>query len=396
VLLALWGWMGAIVVISLFAMALGAPARTCGLAAALGLAPALATLLLTPRWGQNWAGAIAIDSWTAAAAAAVALTGGVASPLSALFLVGPALALRLGGASRAGDAAAIAVLGFALAALTGAWGGVAANPPAPGAFVVLALAFAGWLIAAPLTPAPRPRPAPEPEPRKDDAMVQRFAEAAHELRTPLGHIMGFAEIMQRQVFGPLPAKYAEYVDLIMESSRRMHLLASDWLDAGRLQAGRYSIHREEIDLARLVREAAEAARFAASAKDQRVSIVGADQETPFHADARALRQILDNLLANAVKFAPAGGAIVARLIPGPNAAILDVQDNGPGIPLAERERLGRAFERGLDVGGVEGAGLGLSIAAALAQAHGGRLDILDAEGGGALMRVVLPVVQAPG
>ncbi|MDX2235163.1 MAG: HAMP domain-containing sensor histidine kinase [Hyphomonadaceae bacterium] len=410
VLFALWAWMAGVVIVSLFASVLGQPARACALAAALALAPAVAMLLLAPRWGEKWAEAVAIDSWTASAAAAVALTGGAASPVSAVFLIGPALALRVAGPGRAGEAAAIAVAGFAVAALMSAVAGVAGPSPAAGAFTVLALALAGWLMAraaparapaavatpvvSPSVPAPQVPPVQAPAPQ-GAALLAGFAEAAHELRTPLGHIIGFAELMQRQIFGPLPAKYAEYVDLILSSGRRMNALASDWLDAGRIASGRYAIQREALDLAAIVREAAVAAGFAAQARGQTVRAVGADAGAPFFADARAVRQILDNLLANAVKFSPPGGTITARLIAGPNAAILDVEDEGPGIPAADRARLGRAFERGVHDGAVEGAGLGLMIVGALAEAHGGRLDILDAEGGGALMRVMLPAVQAP-
>lgn len=382
--------------VSALAFLLGAPARACALAAAVGLAPAVSTLLLAPRWGENWAATAAVDGWSVAAAAATALTGGAVSPLSSLFLIGPALGLSLFGPGRAAEAACLAVAAFALSAVAAGAAPVVGAPVAPGAFTVLALALAGWLMvtaaprAAARGPAPVSPPAPTPA-HAPDAMTRRFAEAAHELRTPLGHILGFAEIMQRRMFGPLPEKYAEYVDLIASSARRMNALATDWLDMARLDAGRYAIVREPVDLAVIAREAVRAAQIAASEKNQSVTLMGGDFKAPFEADARAMRQILDNLLVNAVKFAPEGGRIVVRLIAGSHAAVIDVEDNGAGIPDVDKERLGRPFERGAGVGGVDGAGLGLTLVKALAGAHGGRLDVLDAEGGGALMRVILPV-----
>lgn len=394
---ALVGWMAAVVIVCLFAVMVGSSARATATAAVLALAPAVATLLLASRWSEKWARAIALDSWIAAAAAAVAVTGGVASPAAAAFAIAPAAALRFEGPARAAEATALCVLAFAVAAALAAVADVRWDAPAPGAFTVLSLAFAGWLVAAPRATSVRPAPSSFPrEEAEPDAsrFARRFAEAAHELRTPLGHITGFAEIMQRQMFGPLPAKYAEYVDLILDSARRMTALATDWLDLGRLDAGRYTIVREPVDLAELVRDAAEAARLAASARRQSVRTSGADSAAPFNADPRAVRQILDNLLANAVKFTPEGGDIVARLIVGPNAAVLDVEDNGPGLPAADKARLGRAFERGPATAAAEGAGLGLALVGALAEAHGGRLDMLDAEGGGALMRVILPAAPA--
>ena len=395
-LFALWGWMGTVVIVSLFAFLLGAPLRGCALAAAVGLAPAVSTLLLAPRWGENWAATVAVDGWSIAAAVAVSLTGGATSPVSSLFLIGPALGLSLFGPARAAEATGLAVLAFALSAVAAAAAPVAGVAVAPGAFTVLALAFAGWLIATASPRAGRRRPAPVSPPAPaaaGDATVRRFAEAAHELRTPLNHILGFAEIMQRQMFGPLPAKYAEYVDLIVSSGKRMNALATDWLDMARLDAGRYEIRREPLDLAPIAREAVRAGQLGAADKNQSITLMGADFAAPFDGDGRALRQILDNLIANAVKFAPDGGRIVVRLIAGSHAAVIDVEDNGAGVSEADKARLGEAFERGAAVGDVEGTGLGLALVKALAGAHGGRLDVLDAPDGGALMRVILPVVS---
>jgi signal transduction histidine kinase len=121
---------------------------------------------------------------------------------------------------------------------------------------------------------------------------------------------------------------------------------------------------------------------------------GADEAMPIDADARAVRQILDNLIVNATKFSPEGGAIVVRLARGPRAIAIDVIDNGPGLSDADKARLAQPFERGAGVGAVEGAGLGLTLVKALAHAHGGRLEIRDAPGGGALMRVLLPAPRA--
>ncbi len=384
--------MAAVVIVSVFAFLLGAPARACALAAALGLAPAVSTILLAPRWGENWAAGISIDSWSIAAAAAVSLTGGAASPVASLFLIAPALALRLFGPARARESVCLSVLAFAAAAMAGAAVPATGTAVTPGAFTVLTLAFAGWLIVRPPPRVIAPARTVTAEAPAPDAMLRRFAEAAHELRTPLNHIVGFAEIMQRQMFGPLPAKYAEYVDLILSSGKRMSALATDWLDMGRLDAGRYEVHREPIDLATVARDAVRDMQLAAGEKDQMITLMGADFPAPFDADPRALRQILDNLIANAIKFAPDGGRIVVRLIVGSHAAVFDVEDDGAGISAADKARLGQAFVRGAGVGAIEGAGLGLMLVKALAAAHGGRLDVLDAEGGGALMRVILPVV----
>lgn len=382
---ALWFWMAGAVLVSLFAFILGTPARACALAAALALAPAVAAIALAPRWRETWAGAIAIDSFNITSSAGIALTGGALSPLAATALIAPALALRLFGPTRAAESVGLAVVGYAAAVATAAVAGAAPVSVAPAAFTVLTLATVGWLLIG--APARAAQAAPS-----SAAMTRRFAEAAHELRTPLGHILGFAEMMQRRLFGPLPDKYGEYVDHIADSARRMNALAANWLDLGKLDAGRFEIVREEIDLADVAHAAARDAANAAAMKGQRIDVVGADAPTPFGADPRALRQILDNLLSNAMKFTPEGGAIVVRVIAGPQAAVIDVEDSGPGIAPADKARLGRAFERGAGAALAEGTGLGLAVSIGLAHAHGGRLDALDAERGGALMRLVLPRV----
>jgi cell cycle sensor histidine kinase DivJ len=377
---ALWGWMAGAVIVCVFASLLGAAPRAAALAAALALAPALATLLLTPRSGENGAASMLIGSWIAAASAATALTGGALSPVSVVFAIAPALALRLFGTGRAAEAACLSVVGYAISA----WSANAVDGPwtavAPGSFTVLSMAFAGWLIAS-----TRMRTAPAASPE-----VRRIGEVAHELRTPLNHILGFAQVMQQQLFGPLAPKYAEYVDLIVSSGRRMNALATDWLDMARLDAGRYEITPERFDLSHVVREAVEAAGVASEWKGE-IAAENAEAPMPIDADARAVRQILDNLIVNAMKFTPPDGRITVRLTAGPRAIAIDVIDNGPGISDADKRRLSRPFERGAGVGAVEGAGLGLTLVKALARAHRGSLDILDAPGGGALMRVRLPV-----
>lgn len=381
---ALWGWMGAAVIVCALASILGVSSRAASLAAAIAIAPALVTFLLAPRSGENGAASMLIGSWIAAAGAACALTGGALSPVATTLLIGPALALRLYGPARAAEAACLAVAGYAIAALCASAVSTPFAVVAPGSFTVLSLAFSGWLIATAKPSAPVAAAA-SPE-------VRRIGEVAHELRTPLNHILGFAQVMQQQLFGPLAPKYAEYIDLIVESGRRMDALATDWLDMARLDAGRYDVTPERFDLARLARDAVDAASIASTWKGEIIT-QGADDPLPIDADARAVRQILDNLIVNATKFTPDGGAIVVRLASGARAIAIDVIDNGPGLSAADKLRLARPFERGAGVGAVQGAGLGLTLVKALAQAHGGRLEILDAPGQGALMRVLLPAVS---
>jgi cell cycle sensor histidine kinase DivJ len=140
----------------------------------------------------------------------------------------------------------------------------------------------------------------------------------------------------------------------------------------------------------------------------RLSIDGAEKkqiqlgmvtpETPLlvHADARAVKRMLINTVGNAIKFTPEGGRVMVVAEPRDGVLVLDTIDNGPGIPEEDREKLGQAYERGSGGARAEGTGLGLALVRALATLHRGALSFHDAPGGGALVRVTLPVLRSSG
>jgi signal transduction histidine kinase len=245
--------------------------------------------------------------------------------------------------------------------------------------VVAYLAFAGWVAAS--------RRAPSGE-----RVERRIAEVAHELRTPLTHILGFSEMIERQIFGPLNEKYIEYAGLIRSSGVHLLALANDMLDLSRIDAGRYALNLEHFDVRTVVDEVVRLSSLSAAAKSIELVTASPDTVLLVHADRQALTRILINTVGNALKFTPEHGRVTVRLTSVGGMLVLDTIDTGPGIPQAERDRLGRAFERGAGSLGVEGAGLGLSLVRALAALHGGKLSFHEAPGGGALVRVTLPVL----
>ncbi|HRP10641.1 MAG TPA: HAMP domain-containing sensor histidine kinase, partial [Terricaulis sp.] len=278
-------------------------------------------------------------------------------------------------------AGAVAVLAYAAAA------GLATLAPAPalGAFPEMAAAAALALAAALMALAQaRPKAAP--------AMGERIAEVSHELRTPLTHILGFSEMIERQIFGPVSERYVEYAGLIRKSGGHLLGLVNDLLDLSKMDAGRYEIEREQFDARAIVEEVVRLSADAAAKKQIALGMTTPEAPLNVSADPRALRRILINTLGNALKFTPEGGRVIIAAAAEEGALLLDTIDNGPGIPEAERERLGQAFERGAGVERIEGAGLGLSLVRALAALHGGALSFHDAPGGGALVRVRLPVL----
>jgi cell cycle sensor histidine kinase DivJ len=223
---------------------------------------------------------------------------------------------------------------------------------------------------------------------------QRIAEVSHELRTPLTHILGFSEMIEREIFGPAGERYVEYAGLIRKSGNHLLSLVNDLLDLSRLEAGRYDLDAEDFDARSIVEEVVRLSADAAVKKTIALGMVTPEQPLQVRADARALRRMLINTLGNALKFTPEGGRVMVTARAEGGALVLETIDNGPGIPEAERATLGTAYERGSGGARAEGTGLGLALVRALAALHSGSLSFHDAPGGGALVRVTLPVLVA--
>jgi cell cycle sensor histidine kinase DivJ len=350
---------------------------------------------LALRAAPGWRGPWTSFAWTGFACAASAATGGFASPMAAAFALAPALAAR---GSPSAEAAFFALLGYGvagLAALTGPEPVAAGVLPALGAG--MSLIGAGALMAAGKRGAIimiAPAAALEAPPVAVDAAAagrRRLAELSHELRTPLTHIIGFADVMRQQLFGPLHAKYAEYIELIHQSGQNLLELVNRLLDLSRIEAGKFDLRREEFDIALLADEVFRLTEQSASNKNIVLTLEPVTLPLQVNADAAAMRQILINLVANAIKFTPEGGRVTIRAYAHDGKLRIEVQDNGPGIPVAERARLGAAFERGASGASAEGYGIGLSLVRAFAELHGGTLSFHDAPGGGALVRVEMAV-----
>jgi two-component system cell cycle sensor histidine kinase PleC len=219
-----------------------------------------------------------------------------------------------------------------------------------------------------------------------------LANVSHELRTPLNAIIGFSEMMLSGAFGPLgDEKYGEYCRDIRESGTFLLRIISDILDMARLEAGRIEIDREPLDLDALIAETLES--FSGTAAANGIEIV--TQTTPgitLSADREAVRQVLSNLISNAVKFTPERGAIAIRTARRRDGAILVVEDTGIGIPQEALQKLGQPFEQVQSplTRSHKGSGLGLAISRSLVALHGGRMDIVSRQGAGTKVTVFLP------
>jgi two-component system, cell cycle sensor histidine kinase DivJ len=225
-----------------------------------------------------------------------------------------------------------------------------------------------------------------------------LANMSHELRTPLNAIIGFSDMIRQEVFGPVGHnRYREYAGHINASGQHLVDMISDLLDMSKIEAGKLKLALKPVDLAPVIDEAIEMMKLQADQAGVSVTtLLPRDLPAPM-ADRRAVKQIMLNLLSNAIKFTPAQGRVVAGARRDGINVVIEVRDTGVGIPQADLERIGKPFEQAGDPlrDMQKGTGLGLSLVAALANLHGGRMQIDSAPGDGTTVTVMLPIDQKP-
>ncbi|MBS0295460.1 MAG: PAS-domain containing protein [Proteobacteria bacterium] len=225
------------------------------------------------------------------------------------------------------------------------------------------------------------------------AKSEFLANMSHELRTPLNAINGFSEIMVSELYGPVgDRRYKEYAQDILSSGQHLLALINDILDMAKIEAGKLNLKFEPIsieevaeDVLRLMRDRAEKAGLTLASEVPELPEV--------EADYRAVKQILLNLISNAVKFTPSGGRVTVRARTSGGDMQLQVRDTGIGISAEDLKRLAQPFEQ------VEtqhsktqqGSGLGLALTKSLIEMHGGRLDLASEQGLGTTVTVTLPL-----
>ncbi len=206
-----------------------------------------------------------------------------------------------------------------------------------------------------------------------------LATMSHELRTPLNAILGFSEIMKNEVLGPMgQASYREYVSDIHASGEHLLNLINEILDLSRIEAGRYELHEEPVNLVHVAEDCSNLLQLKAKAKNITITENFQRGLPRLWADDRAVRQIALNLLSNAIKFTPSGGEIAITVAAAPGGGqSLSVRDNGPGIPPEEIPIVLSSFGQGsiAHKNAERGAGLGLPIVQALMTTHDGTFEL---------------------
>lgn len=222
-----------------------------------------------------------------------------------------------------------------------------------------------------------------------------LANVSYQLRTPLNAIMGFSEILDKQFFGTLNDKQREYTQGLQEAGGRLVSLIDDILDLSTIEAGYMELDRVPVAPGSLLRDMAELVRDWAGSRKITLGL-DIDPDTPhILADERRVKQVIINLVRNAIAFTPEGGRITLSTSQEAGMAGFAVRDSGPGIAAEDQERIFQPFERlsGKADGpqDTRGAGLGLSLVKNIVVLHGGKITLDSAPGRGTTVRVVFPV-----
>ncbi len=218
-----------------------------------------------------------------------------------------------------------------------------------------------------------------------------LANVSYQLRTPLNAIMGFAEMLDQQYFGPLNDRQKEYTGSMISAGQRLVSLINDILDLSSLEAGYLTLYPERIVAATMLAQVADLTGSWAQKQGLQLS-VDAPDDMVFMADERRLKQVLLNLISNAINYSPNGGNVTLSARIEGAEAVIAVSDTGLGIPAADLGRVFTPFEKISD-GKTQrrsGAGLGLSLVKRIIELHGGRVAIESHEGKGTTVTCYLP------
>jgi two-component system, sensor histidine kinase and response regulator len=231
---------------------------------------------------------------------------------------------------------------------------------------------------------------------KANAAKDRFlGMCAHDLRNPLSSIRGLAELMNENTIGGLNLEQREVVLTIHSASQSMLHLVNELLDFATIEAGHLKLDKEPTRIAEIIERAVRLSNIEAAKKDTRIVLVDAGESPLIDVDRNKIRQVIDNLISNAVKYSPRSSLVTVTLLTDGTAAGFAVRDDGPGIPENERHLLFKDYGRlsNRPTGGEKSTGLGLAICRKIVEAHGGTIAVHNNAVHGCEFAVLLPRSQ---
>ncbi|WP_332653663.1 sensor histidine kinase [Brevundimonas sp.] len=227
--------------------------------------------------------------------------------------------------------------------------------------------------------------------RASEAKSRLLANVAHEIKSPVGGIIGIGELWKTGQLGPVSATQAEMAEMLVKTARQVEALAHDLLDVARAESGAVKVELRPTDVPGVLEDVRRATALRPEAEGIRIHVVSEGDGLIALADSQRLTQVVSNLASNAVKYGGAGGLVVFRATKVYDGVRIEVIDRGPGLSPEKQAQLFEPFNRlGLERSAVEGHGIGLALAKRLVELQGGTIGVVSNPGEGAAFWVELP------
>jgi len=227
--------------------------------------------------------------------------------------------------------------------------------------------------------------------RASEAKSRLLANVAHEIKSPVGGVIGIGELWKAGQLGPVSETQSEMADMLVKTARQVEALAHDLLDVARAESGAVKVELRPTDVPGVLEDVRRATALRPDAEGVRLEVVSEGDGLVALADSQRLTQVVANLASNAVKYGGAGGVVVLRAVKIHDGVRIEVIDRGGGLSIEKQTQLFEPFNRlGLERSAVEGHGIGLALAKRLVELQGGSIGVTSAPGEGATFWVELP------
>ncbi len=227
--------------------------------------------------------------------------------------------------------------------------------------------------------------------KASEAKSRLLANVAHEIKSPVGGVIGIGELWKAGQLGPVSATQAEMADMLVKTARQVETLAHDLLDVARAESGAVKVELRPTDVPGVLEDVRRATALRPDAEGVRLEVISEGDGLVALADSQRLTQVIANLASNAVKYGAAGGLVVFRARKVHDGVRIEIIDRGPGLSIEKQTQLFEPFNRlGLERSTVEGHGIGLALAKRLVELQGGSIGVTSAPGDGATFWVELP------